>query len=270
MKHVVRILDGCLCVGLLWACASAPEYTITKDRGPVFLLEPLLLGDIVDPAGTAPLASFEQNRFVGYVKFSGGIIQDPEMGNRFRSKNIDFRETDYGPRAARIVTGELTRALEAKGFPVLHKPVPDSGEENIRLLTAEPGAPREDPGYHDTDNVNFPYRGYDIAVSPGMKARLRAEGYPEKGLLLIPVIDCAYSHTGGWFYGREFGCNAGIRIVVQVIGVDLESGAADFRFREDFRHIEKLKPLMTDDRIFEVFNDFALRLRQRFSAAVEN
>jgi hypothetical protein len=271
VKHITGTVGICLCAGLLLTCASAPaESVITKEQGPVLLLEPLLLKSIVDPAGMEPLESFGENLFVGYVMFSGGIIQDPEMGNRFRSKNIELRETDYGPRISQIITGMLTGALEAKGIQVFHKPVPAvvSGPGGEPLLTAKPDALMEDPVYRDTDNINFPYRSRIITVSPEIKARIRTEGYPEKGLLLIPVIDCAYSHTGGWFYAREFGCHAGIRIIVQVIGVDLKTGTVSFRFREDFKHIEKLKPLMTDDRIFEIFNDFALRLNQHFSAAV--
>lgn len=67
------------------------------------------------------------------------------------------------------------------------------------------------------DNFNIP-----IEI-PRFKLSSSADFKAKKGVLLIPIIQYAYSHNAGWFKRQDWGCMAGVRAKLLLVWVQIET-----------------------------------------------
>ena len=262
----LRALFLPLGVIFLLGCASIPAKKLDVNEA-IILFEPAALRDIMEPQGMAPMDAFEKNLFIGRILFSGGIIQDPVRGNIWRAKYVELSdETGCHRKISQIVQNSILEVLRKKKYSPAQEPLPQKIEGTP--LTVDTRLSEGDPGVRRTDNINIPYVYYTISPGPDLGAVLPS---PKSGLVLLPIIECAYSHSGGWFNERGSGTTAGIRVILQIIGFDAQSGEIHYRFRQDYKNVPSgFSSILSDREIDDLFaNQFAAQFKKEFAKTIK-
>ncbi|MDR1626750.1 MAG: hypothetical protein LBT33_09425 [Spirochaetia bacterium] len=270
-KNIKNLFQILLLGFSLGGCASVPTLGVREDV-PLVLAQAVPLRDLAQP-GMEDMDAYEKNLFLGTIAFSGGIIQDRQKGNIFRALSIELSGEDYLARVSRVIQSSLGNALKSEDVSVVEKtafPVP---AEAAPLFALEAGfTDGYESGYEKrTDNINFPVWDYTLSVvSPrDLSALIQKNTGVGAGILVVPVIECAYSHTGGWFYDRESGSPAGVRVIVQIIGIDIAAGDIVYRYKQDYKHI--VKPYQSAISTYAVdglLKEFAGQLRDGFARTI--
>ncbi|MCS6971396.1 MAG: hypothetical protein NZL89_00085 [Leptospiraceae bacterium] len=160
---------------------------------------------------------FRNNLFIGELFFSGTMLRD-KNGYAYSS-------------VVRMQNSELykTRILQALEETVVESlPSIIWTELAVLPVAVHSTVVREKHPHDGTDNINIPRLTYTIHWDGRRAQDSQSEGY-----YLLPVAEYYYGHTGGWFYGQEFGCGAGGRLALQAYVFDGRTGQTVFRFRTE-------------------------------------
>jgi hypothetical protein len=236
-------------------CAGGPRLPVRESGAPLVLLEPLALRDLMP---VDDLGAYEKNLFIGRIRYSGGVIQDRAAGNMYRSKHIELSREDYPERICAKLQAALAGALRDKNIAFVQRPLPPApeGAGPPVIIEAVQAPPPDDAFLRRTDNINFPCLEYLLSPARDTAAWLAPCG-AEGNTALVPVIECAYSHSAGWFYDRENGCMAGVRIIFQLAVVDIPTGEIRYRFKYDFKEIPGRNSYISEYVVTDILNKFA-------------
>jgi hypothetical protein len=214
-------------------------------------------------------AAYEKNVFIGRIRYSGGIIQDKTAGNMYRSKNIELSREDYLERIRDKLLNALIQVLRDDNIAFVQKPLPPVPEAAgpAMIIEAVQAPPPDDSFLRRTDNINFPYLNYLLSPTRDTAAYLEPYG-PEGNMALIPIIECGYSHSAGWFYDRENGCSAGVRIIFQLVAVDIPTGEIRYRFKYDFKEIPGLNSYISEYVVTDILNKFAGEVKKELTKSI--
>jgi len=253
--------------------ASCQSLSYTAEGGfsagpgrPVILTRTVFMADLRPPF-EVDLEAFDANLFVGRVVFSGGVIRDSSKGNIYRSARLSLEEeAAYRASIGDVVYGAALRGLRGLSAGGLDADAP--AERIAASLARRSSVVPRDERFLRVDSVNVPYREYSVALVPGSIEALRAACGASTGVVLIPVVERGYSHTAGWFNDQESGCLAGVRLTVQLYGIDLDSGATAFRFTEDFRVVDDFASVLSEFAIAERLESIGDALALHIEAAI--
>ena len=247
-------------------CVSGPQFAVRESGAPLVLLEPLALRDLMP---LDDLGAYEKNLFIGRIRYSGGIIQDKAAGNIYRSKNIELSREDYLERISAKLQAALIETLRDKNIAFVQRSLPPGpeGAGPAMIIEAVQAPPPDDAFLRRTDNINFPYLNYLLSPARDTAAWLAPYG-AEGNTALIPVIECGYSHSAGWFYDRQDGCTAGVRIIVQLAAVDIPTGEIRSRFKYDFKEIPGLNSYISEYVVTDILNKFAGGVKKALSKSI--
>jgi hypothetical protein len=266
MKYL-RICHFLLLLSFLAAgCVGGPRLDVRESGAPLVLLEPLALRDLMP---VDDFAAYEKNLFIGRIRYSGGVIQDRDAGNIYRSKNIELSQEDYPERISAKLQTALIEALRDKKVAFVQRPLPP-GPEGVGpplIVEAVQAPPPDDAFLRRTDNINFPCLDYLLSPTRDTAAWLAPCG-AEGNTALVPVIECGYSHSAGWFYDRENGCVAGVRIIFQLVAVDIPTGEIRYRFKYDFKEIPGRNSYISEYVVTDILNKFAGEVKKALSKSI--
>lgn len=154
---------------------------------------------------------FNKNLFVGDLNFSGGISHEKtNWGEQVVTKQIEFlNETGVKEESENYVQSIVTNKFKAYQKFTIFQPTKLFQVQFQRDLTkvADEGV----------DNINIPNE------IPQLKLLPNADFKGKKGVLLIPIIQYAYSHNAGWFNGQDWGCMAGVRAKLLLVWVQMDT-----------------------------------------------
>jgi hypothetical protein len=247
-------------------CAGGPRLAVRESGAPLVLLEPLALRDLMP---LDDFGAYEKNLFIGRIRYSGGIIQDRDAGNTYRSKHIEVSLEDYPERISAKLQDAIIGALRDKNIAFVQKPLPPAPEAAGPpvIIEAVQAPPPDDAFLRRTDNIHFPCLDYLLSPARDTAAWLapyRAEG----NMALVPVIECGYSHSAGWFYDRESGSAAGVRIIFQLVAVDISTGEIRYRFKYDFKDIPGRNSYISEYVVTDILNKFAGEVKKALSKSI--
>jgi len=220
-----------LCAALACSCASAPSYSRSgafhAQTSQVTVVKPVFLKSLFLPASHTAEQAYVENLFVGRIKFSGGIITDESLNGITRSKNAALSLTEeYEKLLIDAVLDSVSKAI----FPATGDRALKTLDYPEGLLIVNRSPALGDPKYARVDNMNLPYWAYRFSVGT------TTTNVPTR-FLLVPIVECGYAHSAGWFYDQSSGCTAGIRVRVHLLIVDAETNAVAFSFFDDIRLI---------------------------------
>ena len=235
MKFLKVLSFILLCPILLSLTSCIANQVDFSPAEPVVLVPPLALGELLQIDDKMEL--YEKNLFIGDIRYSGGVINDPAEGMRVRTRNIELEPYRYFDSIDSALFRIVAEVLSEKGVVyVIKEPqgpyVPD-------LDIVEDLVPSKDEGQ---DNINLPIWLYQ--PGPIDTNFLRNNGIYE-GIVVVPLIEHAYSHMGGWFYNQWSGTYAGVRMTFHLVVIDAETGAVRHIDTKTFKMISN-KGVLSD------------------------
>ncbi|WP_156781833.1 hypothetical protein [Leptospira tipperaryensis] len=158
--------------------------------------------------------AFENNAFVGFIHFTGGLIRvQKDFGVQVESKNKEFKgQTELKPMVLNWLEKSLSEILKTKNKPIKIATVkqPFSKVNTVKNYELSPD--------NGQDNINVPNIHFVFEeASKEFNQVLTAENVR---FAVVPIIQQYYAHSGGWFNGQDWGCLAGIRTGIQIIVYD--------------------------------------------------
>ncbi|MCW7464797.1 hypothetical protein [Leptospira levettii] len=171
--------------------------------------EIFLLKDLIPVTNKKDI--YNKNLFVGDLNFSGGISREKTIwGEQVVTKQIEFlNEPGVKEESVNYVQSIVTNKFKAYQKFTIFQPTKLFQVQFQRDLTKV-----NDEG---ADNINIP-----IEI-PRFKISSSADFKAKKGVLLIPIIQYAYSHNAGWFNGQDWGCMAGVRAKLLLVWVQMDT-----------------------------------------------
>lgn len=171
--------------------------------------EIFLLKDLIPVANKKD--TFNKNLFVGDLNFSGGISREKTIwGEQVVTKQIEFlNETGVKDESVNYVQSIVTNRLKGyQKFTIL---------QPSKLFQVQFQKDLTKVADEGVDNINIPNE------IPQFKLSANVDFKGKKGVLLIPIIQYAYSHNAGWFNGQDWGCMAGVRAKLLLVWVQMET-----------------------------------------------
>lgn len=213
--HFLRLFFFTLLLPFLFTCrsgGSALSRLPSLGGAELFVSDEIfLLKDLIPVTNKKDI--YNKNLFVGDLNFSGGISREKTIwGEQVITKQIEFlNETGVKDESVNYVRSIVTNQFKTyQNFTVLQPSklfqiqfqkdltkVADEGVDNINI-------PNEIPQFKLSSNFDF--KG-------------------KKGVLLVPIIQYAYSHNAGWFNGQDWGCMAGVRAKLLLVWIQMETKA---------------------------------------------
>lgn len=171
--------------------------------------EIFLLKDLIPVANKKD--TFNKNLFVGDLNFSGGISREKTIwGEQVVTKHIEFlNETGVKDESVNYVQSIVTNRFKGyQKFTIL---------QPSKLFQVQFQKDLTKVADEGVDNINIPNE------IPQFKLSANVDFKGKKGVLLIPIIQYAYSHNAGWFNGQDWGCMAGVRAKLLLVWVQMET-----------------------------------------------
>lgn len=202
-----------LLLSFLWTCRSASS-ALTRlpafGESELFVSEEIfLLKDLIPITNKKEI--FNKNLFVGDLNFSGGIAREKTIwGEQVVTKQIEFlNETGVKGESVNYVRSIVTNSFKTYQKFTIFQPTKLFQVQFERDLTkvADEGV----------DNINIPNEIPQLTLSPNVDFK------GKKGVLLVPIIQYAYSHNAGWFNGQDWGCMAGVRAKLLLVWIQMET-----------------------------------------------
>ena len=248
------------------SCASVPTYyrdgMLKIDRNRTAFLAPVYLQDLYFTPNNTQEKAFIENQFVGRIKFSGGIVRDETLDGMTRSKNTAFSSIEeYKKTISGMIDASVRQAIIRNTDP-RQKSETYTGD----FLAMQRVPAPIDPKRERTDNMNRPFWKYSFFVKSG--AQRPADIDAAARYLVVPIIECAYSHSAGWFYDQSSGCTAGIRMRVHVLAIDLDKNEICFSFFDDIRLIPGIESDISVNTAYSLFATASDQLTRDLKKAI--
>lgn len=232
LKVFSFILLGPILLSLTSCIANQVEISPTE---PVVLVRPLALAELLQIDDKMEL--YEKNLFIGDIRYSGGVVNDPAEGMRVRTRNIELEPYRYFENIDSALFQIITEVLSEKGMAYVIKELQGPYKPDLDIV--EDLVPSKDEGH---DNINLPIWLY--RPGPIDTKFLRNNGIYE-GILVVPLIEHAYSHMGGWFYNQWSGTYAGVRMTFHLVLIDAATGAVRHVDTKTFKFVSN-KGILSD------------------------
>jgi hypothetical protein len=240
---------GCAATGTV----TKEIQTLSKEQ--VAVTSPFMLYNIIEIPNNEE--AFEQNLYIGNIKFSGGFVLNEKKGSRVESKHVILNKQDYyEQRSSSQLYSIIEAAAEKIKYNVIfleHEQLPSLSYHELAEIKAEKNLLLKEEEDYGKNNINLPAFTYSIErIKPPSLQELRSA--VPAAFLLVPIIEYYYSHSAGWFNEQYAGCGAGLRFAFQVYIFDLSTGKPVFRFREEKRVIEPYDSILSDYKLEQHFS----------------
>ncbi|XDD47118.1 hypothetical protein AB3N60_03260 [Leptospira sp. WS39.C2] len=211
--QILRPIFLIVLLSLLITCSSASTALSrlpSLGNSELFVSEEIyLLKDLIPVTNKKEI--YNKNLFVGDINFSGGISREKTVwGEQVVTKQIEFlNETGVKEESVNYVRSFVTNQFKSyQQFTILQP------NKLFQVQFRKDFTKVADEG---VDNINIPNEIPEFKLSGG------ADFKGKKGVLLIPIIQYAYSHNAGWFNGQDWGCMAGVRAKLLLVWVQMET-----------------------------------------------
>ncbi|RHX90032.1 hypothetical protein [Leptospira stimsonii] len=217
-KYTFSLFFVCTVI-FLASCSSKKYYSIRSNQiqssvkeENFLLVRPLLASELAGYKKTE--IAFENNAFVGFIHFSGGLIRvQKAFGVQVESKNKEFKgQTELKPMVLNWLEKSLSEVLRTKNKPIKIVTIkqPFSKVNTVKNYELSPD--------NGQDNINVP--NIHFVFEEASKEFNQVLEVENVRFAVVPIVQQYYAHSGGWFNGQDWGCLAGIRTGIQMLVYD--------------------------------------------------
>lgn len=238
-----RIISPLIIAIILCSCGTTTSERTTYIKNfqnkKIVMLPPQPMSDILGI--TDEEQQFNNNIYIGSIRFSGCIITNPSLKNMRQSeKRVFSMKDEFLQTMKQSVSSALLDELNRKNYDVReYAKTADAPFQIKDIIRYESIQDRNKYPEDGDDNINLPRIIYKpVSLNDQVRNTFLNENCD---YLMVPVIEYYYGHNGGWFNDQLWGCPSGLRIACQILVYDVHTGRLVFYFRNYEKKILGLK-----------------------------